>query len=633
MEVLKNYPDHTIYEFNTSPKYVYRDAKNLQGKKIIFINDIALTESNINLIKTFTRDEDKIYYKTLESDKSGKQTKLVLELTGDYIVIMTFAKNTPDEELANPFYNLNIAPTEEEGHKIKGKIAEQNIINGLHHEGYNIANEINKCCIQWLIDKEFTVFNPYTLLLNPIELNNRDVDNLLSFVKGVTFFNYTKSRKINLKGKKIAIGSFDDFKEILEIWSKNTEVQKYKLDSIQEEVLKLLPTLTPEEAETEEDILEKALNIDNKVAKKRIVDDKQANNEIKAISMLDLSNELERHKNTIGTATLWDNKQSNKPCLHSLGLIDYYEIDTGTGHPQKMLYRVYNDNENASNSYLTLTQLPYKTSRVVLDTLNQKRTVLISLLTTLNILINKYIGGVLSNYCETYPAITSYNEMVDFIEEFVNEYGEELQFIDLDNITLEDLDYHNSITESEGGTLLDTFYSTSRVVPKTEEVALNKKQSCIDSPKKENGYKCYTKTGKETISENNTTMKPMENSLNTTHTHTKMLKSNVRDMRVIKSLIKTVLENNVEMGTTIVEVVGSDDGELTKHNIRQKVMHKLEHYPNPSDGDDPTTLKFDHAFSQLVDAGLLVEKFTSGRVYCLGDELKSILANEEELYG
>ena len=55
---------------------------------------------------------------------------------------MTFAKNTPDEELANPFFNLNIAPNDEEKEEIKGKIKEQNNMDTLHHKGYNLANEI-----------------------------------------------------------------------------------------------------------------------------------------------------------------------------------------------------------------------------------------------------------------------------------------------------------------------------------------------------------------------------------------------------------------------------------------------------------------------------------------------------------
>ena len=66
--------------------------KTLQGYKIIVANDIPLTLANIELIKSLTKEEDVISYKTLEGDKTGKQTRLELELTGKYIVVMTFAK-------------------------------------------------------------------------------------------------------------------------------------------------------------------------------------------------------------------------------------------------------------------------------------------------------------------------------------------------------------------------------------------------------------------------------------------------------------------------------------------------------------------------------------------------------------
>ena len=46
----------------------------------------------MELIKSLTREEYVISYKALEGDKNGKQTRLELELTGKYIVIMTFAK-------------------------------------------------------------------------------------------------------------------------------------------------------------------------------------------------------------------------------------------------------------------------------------------------------------------------------------------------------------------------------------------------------------------------------------------------------------------------------------------------------------------------------------------------------------
>ena len=52
--------------------------------------------------------------------------------------------------------------------------------------------------MQYLIDKDFTVFNPYLLFVNPVSLNNHDVNNVINFVKGVTFFKYDKRKTISV---------------------------------------------------------------------------------------------------------------------------------------------------------------------------------------------------------------------------------------------------------------------------------------------------------------------------------------------------------------------------------------------------------------------------------------------------
>lgn len=623
MECVKNYPDKYIYEMNTSPKFVYRDSENLQGKKIIIANDIPLTEANINLLKTFTRKEDKKIYKTLEGDKGGKQKKITLELTGDYVVLMTYAQNTPDEELANPFYQMSITPSDEEEAKIKEKIAEQSLINGLQHEGYSIANEINKCCIQMLIEQDFTVFNPYTLFLNPHELNNRDIDNLLSYVTGVTFFNYTERRTIDLKGKKIAIGSYNDFKEILDIWSKNREVQKYKLDSIQDEVLQLLPVMTREEAEAEaETITEEINSCESRNAKLRIIDDKQANGSIKAMSIKDLTRETEKGNKTIKRATVYEDKGSNKPCLSSLGLIDYYDLDVDSVYPQKMLYRVCDDDENVSNSSLTLGHLGQNENDQDIDTLNQKRSILISLLTRTNILINKYIEGVLSTYCESYSDIHSYDELVDFIQEFITRYDDELNFINSETISLEDLDFHNKITKSRGGTLFNTFFPNPVQVTKTKENSLNEEQTRTSLAKSYLTSKSKTKIEKEAISENDQIQQTKEKPLNDDFIRSKSGKSYLTSKSNIKSQIEEVLKDNgidVDVGCKIIMAVSEKD--LTEPEIRRSIYQN----PNPDDYDEALILKINNNLERLVKSKFVEKKFTSGTVYCLTDKTKEIL--------
>lgn len=623
MEVIKNYPDTYIYELNTSPKYIYRDAENLQGKKIIFANDIPLTEANINLIKALTRDEDNITYKTLESDKSGKQTKLELKLEGDYVVILTFAKNTPDEELANPFYNLNISPSTEESHKVKGKIKEQRIINGLEHEGYNLGNEINKCNIQFLIDKNFTVFNPYTLFLNPNELNNRDVDSLLSFVIGATFFNYWERKKILFKEKRIVIGSFDDFKEVLDIWSKNREVQKYKYDNIQEKVMELLPVMTREEAEAEAKAITDEIEGDcNRNAKVKIIKDNIADGTIKAMSINDLTRETGKGNKTIKRATIYEDKGLNKPCLASLGVIDYYDLDIGSRYPQKMLYRVCDDDENASNSSFTLGHLGQNGFDQERCTLNQKKSFLIGFLSWTNILINKYIEGVLTNYCETHLTTLAYDELVDFIQEFITRYDDELNFIDGETITLEDLDHHNKITKSWGDTLYNTFSSNSVQGAKTKENSLNEEQTRTSLAKSNLTKMSKGETGKEAISENDPTQQTMEKPLNDKFPRSKLDDDNITGEEYVKSRIGEVLEGeaiNVDVGCKILIAVSEED--LTIFEIQRRIYP----YPNQDDPDEGLVLKIERNLDKLVKVGLVEEKVTTGSVYCLTNKTKEIL--------
>ena len=72
--------------------------------------------------------------------------------------------------------------------KKKGKL--KNRIIWIHYiiKGYNLANDVDKCAMQYLTNKDFTVFNPYSLFVNPVSLNNHDVNNIFNFVKGLTFF-------------------------------------------------------------------------------------------------------------------------------------------------------------------------------------------------------------------------------------------------------------------------------------------------------------------------------------------------------------------------------------------------------------------------------------------------------------
>ena len=624
-EVIKNYPDHYRYDMDTSPKYIYRDGENLQGKKIIYANDIELNETNIRLLKAFTREEDKIMYKTLEGDKSGKQKRLVLELTGDYVVLFTFAKNTPDEELANPFYNLNIAPIGEEKGEIQHKIVENKGTNALNHQGYKLANEINKCAIQYLVDKEYTVFNPYGLFINPSELNNRDINNLLDFVKGATLFKYDKRKKITIKGENYLISSIDDLNEIADIWEEGEEVQKYKLDSIQEEILKILPTLSEDDAteeankynDIEHNEEAEAFSRYNANAKRRAIDDDIKNNNTKALPIKHIMEKTGRGKNTVNRAMYQEDKYNNKPTLESLGLINYYETNIGRRYPQRMYYRKTKSSKS-SKSIVPLFQNEFGTND---GGLKQKQSIIISLLYCSNILINKYIGDKIFSYCtSSTDDISSYDGMCNFLTGFISEYDNELQAFDVEHISLADLDYHNQILQKNY-----VMYNTTEyfgTMKENDNNAQNSNQDGIDCSKSELEQRNNTKTMKGAISEKSSKTKIDDNAQNSNQGGIDCSKNERNNKKRGKSGIESLLEKKKisdELASEVIHIIGTD--ELTINNIEQKLAYNR----NIKELDDKTKLHLERLMDKLVKAEIVEETFTTGTMYSLSNQGKLAL--------
>ena len=235
--------------------------------------------------------------------------------------------------------------------------------------------------------------------------------------------------------------------EIAEIWERREEVQKYKLDSIQEEILKILPALSEEEAEAESNNYndwehnEKAKKFTgyHQNARRKQIDGDIANGTTKALPIKHIIEKTGRGKNTVNRAMYMEDKYNNKPTLESLGLIEYYGTDIGSRYPQRMYYRKPKCS-NSSKSIVPLFQNAFGTND---EGLNQKK-ILTSLLYCSNILINMYIGGVILYYCTNYvQSINTYDEMCEFITGFINEYGDELQELDYEHISLQELDYHN----------------------------------------------------------------------------------------------------------------------------------------------------------------------------------------------
>lgn len=629
-EVIKNYPDTYHYDFNNSSKRTYRDGEDLQGHKIIIANDVSMNDSNIGLLKAFTRKEDKIIYKTLEGDKNGKQKKIDLELDGDYVVLVTFAKNTPDEEFANPFFNLNIAPNEHDKEEIGGKIKTNNTTNALTHKGYKLANEVNKCAIQYIIDKNYTVFNPYGLLLDTKRLNNRDINNVLDFVKGTTLFKYDDRNTVTIKGKQYVISSHEDLEEITKIWEQREEVQKYKLDSIQEEILKLLPVLSDEEAEAESNNYNDWDNNDKSKkffgyhmnARRKQIEYDIANGTTKALPISYIREKTGRGKTSINRAMYYEDKYNNKPTLEGLGLIGYYGTDIGSKYPQRMYYRK-SKSSNSSESIVPMFQNQFGTGD---DELNQKISIITSLLYCSNILINMYIGDKILSYCHNYTAdISSYDKMCEFITGFIAQYDDELQEFDYEHISLAELDYHNTFlqkkfTSNSKGEILEQY-------PKTDDNAQNGNHGTVACSNSEKEQRNNTKSEIGAISEKGSKSKSDKNALNSNQDKVDCSNSGKEQKNHTKSKIERILQENVisvDVGYKIIDVI--DNNKLTINEIEQKISHK--YFDNNLEQSMKEKIK--HQLHKLVEADLIRESFTSGAVYSQSTKLLMELCIIEE---
>ena len=220
-------------------------------------------------------------------------------------------------------------------------------------------------------------------------------------MKEETLFKHDERNTVTIKSKQYLISSHEDLEEIAEIWERREEVQKYKLDSIQEEILKILPALSEEEAEAESNNYndwehnEKAKKFTgyHQNARRKQIDGDIANGTTKALPIKHIIEKTGRGKNTVNRAMYMEDKYNNKPTLESLGLIEYYGTDIGSRYPQRMYYRKPKCS-NSSKSIVPLFQNAFGTND---EGLNQKKNSHFSIV--LFQYINKYV------YRGSYPIL------------------------------------------------------------------------------------------------------------------------------------------------------------------------------------------------------------------------------------
>ena len=279
IETSENYPPCYINIVRTiSPKNVYYDRDSYGKYNILIFDDAVLTETMIEVIKELADNKKPV--KELRTVIDGKARTFTLE--GKFLIILTYAKNNIDEELLNRLYKLNIIVTGKDSKKnIKGKVKTNTIIDSENNEIIKRSRLIIQSAIQYLVEIDINVFNPFTLLFDPSELNNRNIKGFITLVKSKTFFHAVNRKSINIGGKDIYIGSYEDFSFVNELWKKTAKIQEFKLNDKHIRILEYLPPMTHEEAYAHhKEALDKYNDAKSKDEKNKIIEEEYTRSNI-----------------------------------------------------------------------------------------------------------------------------------------------------------------------------------------------------------------------------------------------------------------------------------------------------------------------------------------------------------------
>lgn len=431
-ETSKNYPPVYIHILRTvSPKNIYYDKDSYGEFNILIFDDVDLSESRIEVIKELADNNKPI--KELKTVIDGKAKTFTLE--GKFLVIMTYAKNNPDDELLNRLYKLNII-IQKESDKIiiKEKIKTNGVIDSDNNEIIKRSRLIIQASIQYLVEKNIIVFNPFTLMFDPSKLKNRNIKGFITLVKSKTFFHVFKRKTIEIGGKTIYIGSYEDYTFVKKVWDDSAETQEFKLNANQIKILEYLPEMTREEAyEHHEKVFSEYEDSESRDEKDKILEDEYTRSNIsKAIGI-----------NTNTLRNYLDKSQGAAKSLEDLGLIGKIKFDSDNRSSPWTYYRIkkINDNPDTKNNGCVDCQIENDKQ---IDTLYFKLNVLYSLLTLSNITINEEGWEYLNFYCENYTdeiTVDDYDSYYNFINGAIKDFDIDKYSVNLYEAKYSDLTY------------------------------------------------------------------------------------------------------------------------------------------------------------------------------------------------
>lgn len=442
-ETVKNIPDVYVHHLSTvSPKNIYYDKDSYGAYNILIFDDVILNDDNIGLLKVLTDNNKPV--KDIRTVIDKKAVQFALE--GKFLVIITYAKDNPDEELLNRLYKMNIIVVNEDDEShIKNKIKDNAVIDSGNNQIISKSREFIQAAIQYLIEQNIEIYNPFALLFNPKSLENRNIKHFISMVKSKSFFHTNKLKYIDFASKKIYIGSYEDFWHVAEIWAKNLDTQKYKLNDKQQRILDYLPEKTRDKAlEDREKTLEKYEGCNDSAKKDNILNKQYTRQTISkfiGVSETTVRNYLDR-------------SQSTAKSLLDYGLIGRLKFDPTNNNSRWTYYKVKQEGEK------TTWHDWQKENAKHFDTFKSKIRILLSLLYLANIVINKEGHAYLKKYCEDETNtidLNDYDSYYDFINNAITNFDFKKYAVPLEDATPDEINY-----------MIDLFSSPENATEKNE---------------------------------------------------------------------------------------------------------------------------------------------------------------------
>ena len=428
-----NFPDKHVHILrNISPKNIYYDFESYDDDfNILILDDIPFNDDLVNLCKELTDNTKKV--KELKTVINGKSQ--TFRLKGKYVVIITYAKTIPDEELANRLFNIGVSIVDKGESKdfVKGKIRDNNIIGGNENLIIERKRLIIQACIHYLIEQKAKVYNPFLSIFNPTNYNNRDVNHFINMTKARTLFELPERKQIQVNDETlITIGSFEDINFVNEIWAKDEQAQLHKLSERQKQILEILPEMTSDDAFSHIEWLNNELSSQSRAYKKKIKDDEPfASSLAKKLkcSLSTLKYDLDRFE------------QGTHKSLVEIGLVEKIKLDEDVRNSPNFYYKIKNDGA----SFDEQTNIDNVSKIAIVNTLNSsivKQKIIIDLLLYANIILNEQGMYTLKTFCENYNEkidVENYNHIVNFLESFFETINHDKDIITLTKASSDDI--------------------------------------------------------------------------------------------------------------------------------------------------------------------------------------------------